>query len=179
VACPVLQQDKGAFLAADSQRLADSSAAGSIRRDLCLRHGLSGSYHHWWDCPVAKTVICDMQRQMNAYAAAVNKPIQQLSALNVWLAEVPDGVKPWLWQTVCMAAVAAMDHGRNVLAAQAREAAVSGSIMLRNASNNAVAHFWSLLEEAAASRRLPASPAAVAVQLFFRFCGYWTVARAP
>ncbi len=139
----------------------------------------AGRGHHWWDCPVAKTVICEMQRQLNAYAAAVNKPVQQLSALNVWLAEVPDGVKPWLWQTVCMAAVAAMDHGRNVIAAQAREAAVSGSTMLRNASNGSVAHFWSLLEEAAASRRLPTSPAAVAIQPFFRFCGHWTVARVP
>ena len=64
------------------------------------------------------------------------------------------------------------------MVAQARGAAASGNVILQNAGNGSVARFWSLLEEAAVSRRLPVPRAAV-VQPFFRFSGEWSVARVP
>ena len=137
-----------------------------------------GRRHHFWECPVARAVICDIQRQLDGFTAAAHLPGQQLSALNIWLAEVPAGVLSWLWMVVCLAAIAAMDHGRSAMAALSLAASAPASGVVRSAGNSSVARFWSLLEEAAVSRRFPA-PRAGTVQPFFRFCGGWTVARRP
>jgi hypothetical protein len=136
-----------------------------------------GRPHHFWVCPVAAAVVRDIQRrQLDAFAVTANRPIQQLSALNIWLAKVPVGVLPWVWLMVCLAAIASMDHGRAAMAAQARAAIVPGSVIVQRAGNSSVARFWSLLEEAAVSRKLPV-PCAGTVQPFFRFRSGWTVAR--
>ena len=125
---------------------------------------------------MACSVVRDIQRQLEAFTVAVHQPVLQLSAVNIWLAEVPVGVWPWVWRAVCSSAVAAMDYGRASMAAQARGAAASGNVILQDAGNGSVARFWSLLEEVAVSRRLPR---AAVVQPFFRFSSEWSVARVP
>ena len=137
-----------------------------------------GRAHHWWECPVAVSTRLEIQRQLTAFAMLKNEPVQQLTAVSVWLAEVPRNVWPWIWRVVCLSAIAAMDHGRAAMAAQILSASVSRRMAVHTASNSSVTRFWALLEEAAAARRLPAPPAATIVQPFFRFRnGEWTVNR--
>lgn len=137
-----------------------------------------GRAHHWWACPVAASTRMEIQRQLTAFAVLNNEAVQQITAVNVWLAEVPKNVWPWIWRVVCLSAIAAMEHGRAAMAARTLSASVSQSVAVRSASGGSVDRFWALLEEAAATRRLPAPPADAAMQPFFRFrSGEWTVNR--
>ena len=65
--------------------------------------------HHFWVCLVPRSIIENMQRQLDAFFLTTGGPGVQLTVQHVWLCEVPHGVQPWLWRTVCMAAVSAMD----------------------------------------------------------------------
>ena len=86
---------------------------------------------------------------------------------------------PWVWQTVCMAAVAAMDFGRSCMASAVLAGSSSGSALVHSASNSSIARFWNLLAEVSASGRLSHPTQILAAQPFFRFQSAWRVNRTP
>lgn len=106
--------------------------------------------HHFWDCPVARSVCREMQRALGAQAPA-------LSRSQVWLMQAPAGVHSGVWRVACLAALGAMDHGRKLLVAW-RLAADAGRRGGRGAppplpqritlaTRVAVACFWDLLQD--------------------------------
>ena len=133
--------------------------------------------HHFWVCPVACGIIENMQRQLDAFFLATGGNGVQLTAQHIWLCQVPRGVHPWLWRTVCMAAVAAMDFGRSFMASQRLSGRPSGQVLIDSARNNSNARFWDLLAEVSASRKLPRPTHVSAAQPFLRYCGSWDINR--
>jgi len=92
--------------------------------------------HHYWSCPVAAAVI-------GAIAAAAGRAIPRHA---VWLCRTPPGIHAGVWDLVCLAAIAAMDHGRRTLYALSTgpppEAPLSAI-----AGRSACARFWSHLTD--------------------------------
>ena len=89
----------------------------------------------------------------------------------------PAGVRPWLWQLVCMAAIAAMELGRRqVSRLQLGDSHHSSAAIISRAGNSAVARMWDLLAEAASGHKLPSKQAERRPQPFLRFDttgGHW------
>ena len=73
-----------------------------------------GRQHHFWDCPVARAVVGQLEAA-RAVAAAPAPPPAPPTLADVWLARPPNGVHAGVWGVVCLAAVEAMDHGRRRL----------------------------------------------------------------
>ena len=69
-----------------------------------------GRQHHFWDCPVARGVIGQLEAAC-AVAAAPAPPPAPLVIANVWLARPPPGIHAGVWGVVCLAAVEATAHG--------------------------------------------------------------------
>ncbi|PRW05743.1 Pol [Chlorella sorokiniana] len=92
--------------------------------------------HHYWACPVAAAVL-------SSIAAAAGGSIPRHA---IWLCRAPAGIYAGVWDLVCLAAVAAMDHGRRTLYALSTgpppEAPLSAI-----AGRSARAHFWSNLAD--------------------------------
>ncbi|PRW45726.1 Transposon TX1 uncharacterized 149 kDa [Chlorella sorokiniana] len=92
--------------------------------------------HHYWACPVAAAVL-------SSIAAAAGGSIPRHA---IWLCRAPAGVYAGVWDLVCLAAVAAMDHGRRTLYALSTgpppEAPLSAI-----AGRSARARFWSNLAD--------------------------------
>ena len=126
-------------------------------------------------------VVCELQRQLDAFWQTKGNASQQFSALSVWLGEVPLGVQQWLWRTVCLAAISTTDLGRSFLAAAVLSNRTAGQQLVVTASNSSVARVWDLMAAVCASARLPrpAGLRVVATQPFIRFRGSWTVCRVP
>jgi hypothetical protein len=101
-----------------------------------------GRLHHYWACPVARAVV-------GSVSAAVGSPVPRAA---LWLARVPAGVHADVWCVVCLAAVAAMDHGRRVLYAisQGPPSAAPAHVV---ASSAARTRFWRLLSDFLACHR--------------------------
>ena len=79
-----------------------------------------------------------------------------LKATDIWLGKQPAGVRPWLWQLVCMAAIAAMElWRRQVSRLQLGDSHHSSAAIISRAGNSAVARMWDLLAEAASGHKLP------------------------
>ncbi|PRW56997.1 ERD4-related membrane [Chlorella sorokiniana] len=92
--------------------------------------------HHYWACPVAAAVL-------SSIAAAAGGSIPRRA---IWLCRAPAGIYAGVWDLVCLAAVAAMDHGRRTLYALSTgpppEAPLSAI-----AGRSARARFWSNLAD--------------------------------
>ena len=67
--------------------------------------------HHCWTCPVARAVVASVEAQL----PAASRPLQQQ---HLWLGISPAAVHEGVWAAVCLAAVAAMDYGRRLMAAR-------------------------------------------------------------
>jgi hypothetical protein len=157
-----------------------TAARRHTSREMCACGNLnSDRAHHFWVCPVANSVVDNIQRQLDAFLAVTGSPGVQLTAQHIWLCDVPQGVQPWLWRTVCMAAVSAMDFGRSFMASQMLSGRSSGRSLVDMAGKNSIARFWDLLAEVSASRRLPRPNGLSDVQPFLRFRGSWDVTRVP
>jgi hypothetical protein len=64
--------------------------------------------HYFWQCPVACAVVRQVQSQLPAG--------RQLACSSLWLGVCPDAaVHAGVWDVVCLAAVAAMEHGRKLM----------------------------------------------------------------
>ena len=108
-------------------------------------------HHHFWACPVAQAVV-------DALSGAVAPP-QPLTKPNIWLARAPTTVYCGVWDVACLAAVAAMDHGRRVMLSR-RFGPPTTRPPAAVASRSAVARFWSLLSDFVTLGCVPAKWAA-------------------
>ena len=112
----------------------------------CGAAGPADRRHHYWACPVAQAVASTIGTAAGA----------DLTATNIWLARPPLGVHGGVWDVVCLAAVAAMDHGRRRMYAMSQRPPSQTSPRLV-ASSSAVAHFWRLLSDFVSLRSAPHS----------------------
>ena len=83
---------------------------------------------------------------MAAAAGAAQPLAAPLSVASIWLARPPPAVHRGVWEVACLAAVAAMDHGRRRMYAMSTgppPAAPLHTICARSA----VARFWELLAD--------------------------------
>jgi hypothetical protein len=70
-----------------------------------------GRQHHFWECPIARGVVSQLEAAMAATALATAPPPAPLTLAHIWLARPPPGLHADLWGVVCLAAVEAMAHG--------------------------------------------------------------------
>ncbi len=82
--------------------------------------------HVFWDCPVARAVVAELQRGLHQVAAAA--PVA-LTRFDVWVMSPPVGLRVCgdAWAALCAAAVAAMAFGKRLLGALAQEAAAAAA----------------------------------------------------
>lgn len=88
----------------------EGGMAGKVRAADTLR------IHAFWDCPIAKAVINEID-----HAAATGDAIQRY---HIWLASPPQTrhpVDPSVWHVVSLAALTAMDHGRKTMYAMLKD----------------------------------------------------------
>jgi len=116
------------------------------RACLCGAPGPADRLHHYWGCPVARAVA-------GTISEAVGAPVTRAA---VWLARSPPAVYSGVWDVVCLAAVAAMDHGRRLMYALGSGPAPAAPLSVV-AAGAARARFWSHLAEFVAFRSAPAS----------------------
>ena len=144
---------------------------GATTEQCCCGAIAADREHHYWGCQLARRVVAALDAEVAAFASHYGRVHTPLTAADVWLCRAPVGVLPWLWQLVCMAAIAAMDFGRRG-AARLRLAVPSTSdgdavvIMGRSV----VARLWELLAEAASGHKLPTQQGGHR-QPFLRFHG--------
>ena len=132
--------------------------------DPCICGGAPADrQHHFWDCPVARSVVGAISAALHgqpaaAAAAAVGGAPPALPQHSIWLATPPPAVHEGVWSVVCLAAVEAMDHGRRRMHAMQHSAAdpPPAASIVATCSRSAVARFWSLLADFAALRCAPA-----------------------
>ena len=104
--------------------------------------------HHFWDCPVAVCLRDVVAECLGAHGG--------LACRHLWLALPPPAVSPPVWDVVCLAAVAALERGRQLLFPRrvAGEAVVGFAVCCR-VSAAVVSDFWSRLAAFAAWGRPP------------------------
>ena len=83
-------------------------AAARLRTTCKCGAAAPGDRHHYWACPVADAVTATI-------AAAAGAAVARHA---IWLCRAPPGIHAGVRDLVCLAAIAAMDHGRR-LSAQA------------------------------------------------------------
>ncbi len=98
--------------------------------------------HHFWDCPVARAVVESMQ---DGWPAG-----EGIRREHVWLASAPSGVQQCVWEVVALAALEAMEVGRQCMHARMRDlrgstAAPQWQAMVSQAPRRAVACMWAHL----------------------------------
>lgn len=111
--------------------------------------------HHFWACPVAQAVVGTVS---TAAAAAQPHPgaAPPLARAALWLARPPPAVHRGVWEVVCLAAVAAMDHGRKRMYALSLGPPPETPLHVSSARSS-VARFWDLLSDFVALRCAPDS----------------------
>lgn len=92
--------------------------------------------HHFWSCPVARAVT-------DALSEAAGAPVSRAA---VWLVRAPAAVHSGVWEVACLAAVAAMDHGRRLMYALSTGPPPTAPIPAV-AARSARARFWSILTD--------------------------------
>lgn len=108
--------------------------------------------HHFWACPVAAAVVS----AVSAAAAAAQPHPTPLARAALWLARPPPAVHRGVWQVVCLAAVAAMDHGRKRMYALSSGPPPATPLHV-SCARSSVARFWDLLSDFVALRCAPDS----------------------
>jgi hypothetical protein len=124
-----------------------------------------GRAHHYWDCPVAKSVLAEVTRGLQAQLPAC-PPLQRV---HVWLSRPPSpSLHKQLWLVVSQAALLGMDRGQRTLTGLRMAADVGQHLpeplRVVIASRVAVATFWDMLADFAGltsttQRWLPHVPA--------------------
>jgi hypothetical protein len=118
----------------------------------CGAAATADRHHHFWACPVAQAVVTAISS-----AAAAQQPLAApLSKDSIWLARSPAAVHSGVWDVVCLAAIAAMDHGRRRMYALSLGPPPATPLHV-SSSRSAVAYFWERLTDFVALRRVPAS----------------------
>lgn len=111
--------------------------------------------HHYWACPVAQAVV----DTVSTAAGRLQPLAAPLAPANVWLARPPSGVHAGVWDVVCLAVVAAMDHGRRRMYAVSHGPAIPppAASIVELCGRSAVARFWSHLSDFVALGCVPAA----------------------
>ena len=110
--------------------------------------------HNFWDCPVAAAV----RGCIDAALAEAQPGAAPVTRSRVWLPASPAGVYAGVWDVVCLAALAAMDKGRRLMAAAFFDPAPPPPAALVARSIRAArAHFWCALADFVALQRIPAA----------------------
>lgn len=108
--------------------------------------------HHFWGCHIAQAVVGAI-----SVAASTAQPLPgPLPRAAVWLARSPPQVHRGVWDVVCLAAVAAMDHGRKRMFALSSGPPPPVPLHI-SCARSSVARFWDLLSDFVALRCAPAS----------------------
>lgn len=119
---------------------------------LCGGAGVPDRCHHFWACPVAQAVLGAISA-----AASSQQPLPApLSKASIWLARPPPTVYRDVWEVVCLAAVAAMDHGRRRMYALSSGPPPPTPLHV-SSGRSAVARFWELLVDFVSLGCAPAS----------------------
>ena len=100
--------------------------------------------HHFWGCVVAEA-LRDVLREHGGVDFARH---------HLWLAQAPAGLMQAVWDIVCLAAVAAMEYGRQRLYA-CREDSRVGIAVVRRIGVEVVSDFWARLAAFVSLRRPP------------------------
>jgi hypothetical protein len=89
--------------------------------------------HHFWECAVAQSLRMNLEGCLTC----------QLSRNHLWLVNPPDGVKGVVWDIVCLAAIAALERGRQYLYKHRNEGAAPDIVNL--ATVHVESSFWERL----------------------------------
>lgn len=129
--------------------------AARLHRDeqcLCGAAGPADRCHHFWACPVAQAVVAAVSS-----AAAEHQPAAApVGKASIWLARCPPAVHRGVWDVVCLAAIAAMDHGRRRMYALSL-GPPPPTPLVDCCARSASARFWELLTDFVALRCIPES----------------------
>ena len=90
-----------------------TSAPALQRPCRCGTPGIQSLEHAFWDCPVAQEVRRILEHPLRVCGAIT--ATYQLSRSEVWLSIRPGRVAQWVWDTVTLIAVYAIDQGRREL----------------------------------------------------------------
>ena len=134
---------------------------------------------HAFACSVAQAVVASVRAQL----LPAHRPLQRQA---IWLGEAPAEVHDGVWAVVCLAAVAAMDHGRKVMVARllGEPPAAPGHQLAARVAARAVARRWELLQDFCSLGMAPADWSAV-VPTDHPFLGWnagsasWQLVRPP
>ena len=123
--------------------VANNARMGQHDRACACGGGPPDRLHHFWECPVATTVVSELQAQL---------PGVSLARHHVWLMHPPAAfVVRQVWQVVCMVAVAAMHKGCCLVHGWAAHPdhpnAPPPAARVTGASVRAVAYFWEALDD--------------------------------
>jgi hypothetical protein len=100
--------------------------------------------HHFWDCEIAQAVRHELVS--TAHLAALCRD-------RLWLVDCPPGVRQPVWDIVCLAALSAMERGRQY--AKARRLLALPPAVTAAAVAAAVADFWGRLADFVALGKAP------------------------
>jgi hypothetical protein len=121
----------------------------------CVVCGVSspGVEHHFWTCPVAGAVRCEIENQLTAFGLLSAGTRIPCSA--IWLARPPHRrLHRLVWDMVCLAAVHAFEHGRRTAWAVSSQLSVPDMIETV-AVRAAAASFWEALTDFAVTAKVP------------------------
>jgi hypothetical protein len=109
-----------------------------------------GRAHHYWDCPVAQSVMAEVTRGLQVQLPAC-PPVQRV---HIWLARPPSpSLHRQLWLVISQAALLGMDRGQRVLTGLRLAADAPGGrhlpmpLRVVIAGRVAVATFWDMLAD--------------------------------
>ena len=100
-----------------------------------------GRQHAFWDCAVATAV-----RAQFSETRLPCGPVRSVQQAEVWLLRRDQQEPDSRWQQLAVCAIAAMEHGRQVMWAR-MHAGELGDALVQPAANLAVERFWWLLAE--------------------------------
>ena len=142
------------FLLYDALPTASVFAARSTSEILpCVcSYPCPGREHHFWQCPVAKAIIAELQRHLPAAA-------RHLHIFHLWLGQPPPGVHPGSWSVIALAALNAMERARRRATRSRIEARNGGTapspVSVSAVSRFAVARLWGFLADLCALNTMP------------------------
>ena len=80
---------------------------------------MPGRAHYFWACPVAVSLVAEIQRRLPPAAG-------RLERSHLWLARTPPGLEPDPWLVVCVAALRALERARAIAVRNARTSSNAG-----------------------------------------------------
>lgn len=98
--------------------------------------------HHFWDCRVAQGLRDSMSEVLEGWGGF---EAAGFTRRHLWLVEAPPSVHQSVWNIVCLAALSALEHGRQLLYAARTDSGCAPSGAVTRIVVAAVADFWARL----------------------------------